>query len=135
MRSRKKICMVNNLSGFLHLSPPTQTTIIASKLVLTSFMLSFAQCYRMSILRHLNRRNIFRNFNDLKQFYQNIVTSTVLSITKQGCFEFVCGRFFSVICVDNVYLIRKIFLYIHATYRTPKQQGADRRHLLLDHWV
>ena len=58
-----------------------------------------------------------------------MVTSTVLSITKQGGFEFLHGRFFSVIFVDNVYYIRKILIYIHATFHVTKQQGAYRRQL------
>ena len=52
------------------------------------------------------------------QSKQSMVTSTVLSITKQDCFEFLCRRFFSVIYLNIVYSIQKILIYIHATFWT-----------------
>ena len=44
-----------------------------------------------------------KNLNAIWRLNQIMVTSTVLSITKQGGFQFLHGRFFSVIFVDNVY--------------------------------
>ena len=53
---------------------------------------------------------------------QSMVTSTVLSITKQGGFEFLCGRFFSVIFRERCYSIRKILIHIHATSPTTSRR-------------
>ena len=51
-----------------------------------------------------------------------MVISTVLSITKQGGFEFLCGRFFSVIFRERCYSIRKILIHIHATSPTTSRR-------------
>ena len=89
-------------------------------MILQAHFYGVAKYWNFQFLAKISSKIAF--YIAMGRFIQSMVTSTVLSITKQGGFEFLCGRFFSVIFRERCYSIRKILIHIHATSPTTSRR-------------